>query len=110
VYTIERSAIEVVTSDQQADLDGTEKSVLDSLAMIDSKKVAQMLAPTGTAGRSVAHKHRTAGDLIGLPVGTRPNYLFPIFQSDTNRHKIHKVRHANRCLCANKDPYGATSW
>lgn len=98
-------------STRQADLDAAKKSILDSLEVIDSKEVARILAPTGTAVRSVAQKRRAAGDLIGLPVGTRPNYLYPVFQFDTQRHKIHDVvRHANRRLYVNKDPYGAASW
>jgi len=98
-------------SKQRADLDTAKKSVLDSLEVIDSKEVARILAPTSAAPRSVAQKRRAAGDLIGLPVGARPNYLYPIFQFDVQRHKIHDiVRYANRCLYVNKDPYGAASW
>lgn len=96
---------------RRADLDAAKKSVLDSLETIDSTQVARILAPTGAAVRSVAQKRRAAGDLIGLPVGTRPNYLYPLFQFDTPRHKIHEVVcHANRRLFVNKDPYGAASW
>lgn len=98
-------------SKRQADLDAAKKSVLDSLEVIDSKEVARILAPTSAAVRSVAQKRRTAGDLIGLPVGARPNYLYPLFQFDTGRHKIYDVVcHANRRLFVNEDPYGAASW
>lgn len=96
---------------RQADLDAAKESVLESLEVIDSKEVARILAPTGTAVRSVAQKRRAAGDLIGLPVGTRPNYLYPVFQFDTTHHKIRDVvRHANRRLHVTTDPYGAASW
>ncbi len=98
-------------STRQADLNAAKKSILDSLEVIDSTEVARILAPTGMAVRSVAQKRRAAGDIIGLPVGTRPNYLYPVFQFDTQRHKIHDVvRHANRRLYVNKDPYDAASW
>lgn len=97
--------------ERQADLDTAKKSILDSLEMVDSKEVARILAPTSEANRSVAQKRRAAGDLIGLPIGTRPNYLYPAFQFDTQRHKIHDVvRHANRRLYVDRDPYGAASW
>lgn len=110
-HAIDRSVAEIVTSNQKTDLESAKKSVLDSLEVIDSKEVARILAPTGAAVRSVAQKRRTAGDLIGLPVGSRPNYRFPIFQFDTQRHKIHDVVvHANRRLDVNEDPYGAASW
>lgn len=96
---------------RQTDLDAAKKSVLDSLETIDSTQVARILAPTGAAVRSVAQKRRAAGDLIGLPVGTRPNYRYPLFQFDAPRHKIHDVVcHANRRLFVNKDPYGAANW
>lgn len=79
--------------------------------MIDSKEVARILAPTSEANRSVAQKRCAAGDLVGLSIGARPNYLYPTFQFDTQRHKIHDVvRHANRRLYVDRDPYGAASW
>lgn len=110
-HDIGRSVAEFATGKRQADLDSAKKSVLASLEVIDSKEVARILAPTGTAVRSVAQKRRVAGDLIGLPVGARPNYRYPYFQFDTQRHKIHDVvRHANRRLHVNKDPYGAAGW
>jgi hypothetical protein len=84
---------------------------LDSLDVLDSKDVARILAPTSEATRSVAQKRRKAGELIGLPIGTRPNYKYPAFQFDEERHKIHDVvRHANLRLHVERDPYGAASW
>lgn len=87
------------------------RSILDSLDVLDSKDVARILAPTSEATRSVAQKRRKAGELIGLPIGTRPNYKYPAFQLDEERHKIHDVvRHANLRLHVERDPYGAASW
>lgn len=111
VPAIDRPVAARAAGTRQADLDTAKKSILDSLEMINSKEVARILAPTSEANRSVAQKRRAAGDLIGLPIGTRPNYLYPAFQFDTQRHKIHDVvRHANRRLYVDSDPYGAASW
>ncbi|SDC56503.1 hypothetical protein [Rhodococcus tukisamuensis] len=86
-------------------------SILDSFQLIDSLAVAAILAPTSAPTRSVAQKRRKAGDLIGLPIGTRPDYRYPAFQLDTQQHRIHPlVRHANQRLDVENDPYGAASW
>lgn len=87
------------------------RSVLDALEVIDSKEVAAILAPTSEPIRSVAQKRRKAGELIGLPIGTRPDYRYPLFQFDRARHQIHDlVKYANRRLAVADDPYGAASW
>ncbi len=100
-----------MATSRQSDLDIAKGLILDSLVVVDATEVDRMLAPTAASTRSVAQKRRAAGDLIGLPVGTRPNYLYPVFQIDTCQHKIHDVvGHANRRLYVDKDPYGAASW
>ncbi|RYE38601.1 MAG: hypothetical protein EOP24_46570 [Hyphomicrobiales bacterium] len=87
------------------------RSVLDALEVIDSKEVATILAPTSEPIRSVAQKRRKAGELIGLPIGARPDYRYPLFQFDRNRHQIYDlVKYANRRLAVADDPYGAASW
>ncbi|ABH00150.1 conserved hypothetical protein (plasmid) [Rhodococcus jostii RHA1] len=87
------------------------RSVLDALEVIDSKEVATILAPTSEPIRSVAQKRRKAGELIGLPIGSRPDYRYPLFQFDRARHQIHDlVKYANRRLAVADDPYGAASW
>ncbi|MDV6285812.1 hypothetical protein [Rhodococcus jostii] len=87
------------------------RSVLDALEVIDSKEVAMILAPTSEPIRSVAQKRRKAGELIGLPIGARPDYRYPLFQFDRARHQIYDlVKYANRRLAVADDPYGAGSW
>ena len=87
------------------------RSVLDALEVIDSKEVATILAPTSEPIRSVAQKRRKAGELIGLPIGARPDYRYPLFQFDRARHQIYDlVKYANRQLAVAQDPYGAASW
>ena len=87
------------------------RSVLDALEVIDSKEVATILAPTSEPIRSVAQKRRKAGELIGLPIGARPDYRYPLFQFDRARHQIYDlVKYANRRLAVAQDPYGAASW
>ncbi|SEB61483.1 hypothetical protein [Rhodococcus koreensis] len=87
------------------------RSVLDAVEVIDSKEVATILAPTSEPIRSVAQKRRKAGELIGLPIGTRPDYRYPLFQFDRARHQIYdQVKYANRRLAVAQDPYGAASW
>ncbi|GAB2643602.1 hypothetical protein ABI214_12605 [Prescottella soli] len=100
-----------MAASRQSDLDIARRLILDSFVVVDSTELARILAPTAASISSVAQKRRAAGDLIGLPVDTRPNYLYPVFQFDTCRHKIHDVvRHANRRLYVDTDPYGAASW
>ncbi|GAA4474294.1 hypothetical protein GCM10023094_09640 [Rhodococcus olei] len=87
------------------------ESILDSFEHLDSMDISHILAPTSAPTRSVAQKRRKAGDLIGLPVGTRPDYRYPAFQLDRTQHRIHPlVRHANKHLDVDHDPYGAASW
>lgn len=85
--------------------------VISSFQLLDSLAVSSILAPTSAPTRGVAQKRRRAGDLIGLPVGTRPDYRYPAFQLDPQQHRIHPlVRHANQRLAVENDPYGAASW
>ncbi|MFV9452448.1 hypothetical protein ACNJ7E_03110 [Rhodococcus sp. NM-2] len=115
-----QSLIATVTdadADANANADGSgprataRRSVLDALEVIDSKEVATILAPTSEPIRSVAQKRRKAGELIGLPIGTRPDYRYPLFQFDRARHQIYDlVKYANRRLAVAEDPYGAASW
>lgn len=41
--------------------------------------------------RSVAQKRRKVGELIGLPIGTCPDYRYPVFQFNRTRHKIYDL-------------------
>ncbi|RYE38642.1 MAG: hypothetical protein EOP24_46450 [Hyphomicrobiales bacterium] len=105
-----QSLIATVTDDASPRANAR-RSVLDALEMIDSKEVATILAPTSEPIRSVAQKRRKAGELIGLPIGARPDYRYPLFQFDRNRHQIYDlVKYANRRLAVAEDPYGAASW
>lgn len=89
----------------------SKESILDSFELHDSMDVAGILEPTSARTRSVAQKRRNAGDLIGLPTGTRPDYKYPAFQLDRAQHRIHPlVRYANGRLDVENDPYGAASW
>ncbi|PTR24211.1 hypothetical protein C8K36_108226 [Rhodococcus sp. OK519] len=106
-----RGSLACMATSRQSDLDIAKRLILDSLVVVDSTEVARILAPAAASTPSVAQEHRQAGDLIGLPVGARPNYLYPVFQFDTCRHRIYDVvRHANRRLYVGADPYGSASW
>lgn len=87
------------------------ESILGSFELLDSIEVAEILAPTSRPTRSVAQKRRKAGELIGLPVSSRPDYRYPAFQLNRTQHRIHPmVRYANMRLQVDGDPYGAASW
>lgn len=87
------------------------ESILKRFTLLGSLDVARILAPESEATRSVAQKRRTAGELLGLPVGSRPNYHYPDFQFDAATHQIGSlVKNANKRLDAKGDPYGAASW
>lgn len=87
------------------------ESILGSFEILDSMEVSGILAPTSTPTRSVAQKRRKVGELIGLPVGSRPDYRYPAFQFNRAQHRIDPlVKHANLRLDVENDPYGAGSW
>ncbi|WP_182346257.1 hypothetical protein [Tomitella gaofuii] len=110
-----RDLIGTVTShnaDQREEVreEGRE-SIFRAFDVLDSKAVSCILAPTSAPARSVAQKRRKAGELIGLPVGKRPDFRYPDFQFDRARHQVRSlVVHANRSLDVANDPYGAASW
>ncbi|MBY6382345.1 hypothetical protein HG717_00130 [Rhodococcus erythropolis] len=59
----------------------------------------------------MAQKRRQVGELLGLPVGSRPDYRYPEFQLDRDQHKVKDVVvYANKKIRALDDPYGAASW
>ncbi|MGV9868929.1 hypothetical protein [Rhodococcus koreensis] len=106
-----QSLIATVTDGDAGPRASARRSVLDALEVIDSKEVATILAPTSEPIRSVAQKRRKAGELIGLPIGARPDYRYPLFQFDRARHQIYDlVKYANRRLAVAEDPYGAAAW
>ncbi|MGW4339242.1 hypothetical protein ACWEK5_41590 [Rhodococcus koreensis] len=105
------ATVTVTDADDTGPRASARRSVLDALEVIDSKEVATILAPTSEPIRSVAQKRRKAGELIGLPIGARPDYRYPLFQFDRARHQIYDlVKYANRRLAVAEDPYGAASW
>lgn len=93
------------------DLSKGEQSVFDRLATLTSSEVGRILSPSSAGNRAVAQKKRQAGELIGLPVGSRPDYRYPEFQLDRDNHKVKDlVVYANKKIRALDDPYGAASW
>lgn len=87
------------------------ESILERFALLSPLDVSRILAPTSKPTRSVAQKRRAVGELIGLPVGARPDYHYPDFQLDAATHQIKPlVKYANKRLDAKADPYGAASW
>ncbi|QDQ98684.1 hypothetical protein [Tomitella fengzijianii] len=95
---------------EKARAEGRE-SIFSAFDVLDSKEVSRILAPTSAPARSVAQKRRKAGELIGLPVGKRPDFRYPDFQFDRAQQRVRSlVAHANRRLDVANDPYGAASW
>ncbi len=77
--------------------------------MYRSAAVAEALGRTGSNARQAASTLRRQGGLLGLEHGNR--YLYPAFQFDLQRHRIHPiVAEINRVLDAVGDPWGVTSW
>lgn len=88
-----------------------ERSVFDRLTTLTSSEVGKILSPRSAENRAVTQKRRQAGELLGLPVGSRPDYRYPEFQLDRDHHKVKDVViYANKKIRALDDPYGAASW
>ncbi|QBJ96392.1 hypothetical protein ERC79_10750 [Rhodococcus sp. ABRD24] len=87
------------------------QSVIDRLETVKSGVAGAILAPHAKETRSAVQKRRQSGELIGLPIGTRPDYVYPLFQFDRSRHSVKDlVAYANKMLDAANDPFGAASW
>ncbi len=91
-------------------LERARRYIRAALDLVTGDEAAELLDLDASASSPVLDDLRTTGQLIGFPTHNGA-YLYPAFQFDTQRHKIYDVvRHANRRLYVNKDPYGAASW
>lgn len=76
---------------------------------LDSSGVGLALGASGVNKREAASDLRRSGALVGLPV--RNKYLYPGFQIDESKARVHPVAaDVNRLLDASDDPWGVTSW
>ncbi len=77
--------------------------------LLDSSGVGVALGASGINKREAASDLRRSGALVGLPV--RNKYLYPSFQVDESRARVHPVvADVNRLLGASHDPWGVASW
>ncbi len=76
---------------------------------LDSSAVGVALGASGINKREAASDLRRSGALLGVPV--RNKYLYPSFQVDAERARVHSVvARVNRLLGARDDPWGVASW
>jgi len=76
---------------------------------LDSSAVGVALGASGVNKREAASDLRRSGALLGVPV--RNKYLYPSFQIDEARARVHPVVvEVNRLLAAKDDPWGVASW
>lgn len=76
---------------------------------LDSSAVGVALGASGINKREAASDLRRSGALVGVPV--RNKYLYPSFQVDAERARVHPVvSQVNRLLGAHHDPWGVASW
>ncbi|MBN4926890.1 hypothetical protein IEU95_08610 [Hoyosella rhizosphaerae] len=89
-----------------------EQYIRDHLETVKSGQAGKLISPTsGSGGRSAIKNLRDAGKLIGLPVGKRPDYLYPVFQFDVAQCRVRPVvAYTNQLIMANEDPYGSATW
>lgn len=87
---------------------GARNRVLDE-PMLEAEGVADVLGSRSVNRKQSASRNRRGGALLGIPVGNR--YLFPAFQFDVTRGRIHPTAvEVNRLLDAAEDPWGVASW
>ena len=73
---------------------------------LDSSGWASRWAQRGSTSAEAASDLRRSGALVGLPV--RNKYLYPSFQVDESKARVHPVvADVNRLLGASDDPWGS---
>ncbi len=93
---------------EHARLEGEVRRQIFEEPLFDADAVAQLLG-SETSNRQRAAKLRRQGKLVGVKHGAR--YLFPAFQFDRERGRIHEAaEQANQRLGAAADPWGVASW
>ena len=83
--------------------------VLDE-PVLDATEASKLLGSRARKNaRQHANKLRQQGSLLGVPHGN--GYLYPAFQIDARRRRIHPaVEQVNAALDAARDPWGVASW
>lgn len=79
--------------------------------MLTSSAVAGALGIRGRNPREAASRLRRSGRLLGVLDRATRSYVFPAFQVDAVRGRVHPVVEAvNQALGATEDPRGVASW
>lgn len=87
---------------------GARRAVLDH-PVLTSAEAGRRLGSSATNLRELPRQLRERSELLGLP--GRRGYLYPAFQIDAERRRIHpEVADVNRTLDAAGDPWGVASW
>ena len=87
-----------------------QRAVLD-VDMLTSGAVAEALGIRGRNPREAASRLRRGGRLLGVLDRSSRAYVFPAFQVDPVRNRVHPVVEAvNQSLGAAEDPWGVGSW
>jgi hypothetical protein len=78
--------------------------------MVDAEEAGRLLGSrSATNPRQHANKLRAASTLLGVPY--RNSYVYPTFQFDIRRRRVHPiVERVNKLLEAKNDPWGVASW
>jgi len=87
-----------------------QRAVLD-VDMLTSSAVAEALGIRGRNPREAASRLRRSGRLLGVLDRSTRSYVFPAFQVDPVRGRVHPVVEVvNQALGAAEDPWGVGSW
>ncbi|BCN51920.1 hypothetical protein RE9425_03100 [Prescottella equi] len=87
------------------------QSIFRRLETLSSSEVGEILSSSGNRNRTIAGELRRKGKIIGLPSGSRPDYLYPAFQFDVEERRVKPlVEYANQHILPVEDPFGAASW
>jgi hypothetical protein len=97
-----------LASERQARLAAESMARIWEERMLEPRAAAQALGASAGNRQKVADL-RQRSVLLGLPHGNR--YLFPAFQFDLARKRVHPAAaEVNQLLAAARDPWGVASW
>ncbi|HEY4241037.1 MAG TPA: hypothetical protein VGM88_14540 [Kofleriaceae bacterium] len=94
----------------QARLAGEAKrSLLSGHEVLTAPDVSALLGSKSDNPRQFANTRRKQGALLGVPVANY--FVYPAFQFDRARHKVHpQIAAINAILAGEDDAYGVFSW
>lgn len=107
-----KQRVEAVLREKQDDLGGRVRQNIRDVwkeELLTSSEAARQLGSEADNPRELARRLREKSVLLGIP--GRRGYVYPSFQIDRDRRRVHpEVEAVNRLLDSAGDPWGVASW